>query len=250
MAIDREQMDRVVRRYWTARFDLKLQAWDRPGTKLIADEVFEGSGEIHLYRLGEHAVLRMEPALFSQMRWPGNAGGRRFSAEDVATAAPEGWTIGAGDKGLIFYMDPERFAPVDLPAGYTQRELALAEDREIIDGLCAACSEDEVEDAEIDHERPDALACGAFHEGRLVCYAGYRRFGEHAGDVGILTHPEHRRKGLGKAMVSVVTRGCMDRDVLPMYRVDADHFRSRKIAEALGYDLRLEIEVLKVDAGT
>ena len=123
--------------------------------------------------------------------------------------------------------------------------MELPADRAVVDALLAVCSEEEVDDAEIYEDQPDEVVYGAFHDERLVAYAGFRRWGERIADIGILTHPEYRQRGIGKAAVSRLTEWCLANDVVPMYRVDPEHFRSRKIAEALGYHCVIRIDVLK-----
>lgn len=245
MPIQGDELVQAIRRYWTGRFDLKLEAWNRPGTKLMRDEIFEGSGEIYLYRLGEHALLRMDPAQLDQIDWPGDLKTRSLGAEELVGLAPGEFTIRHGDIDLNYYLDPERFSPAPALDAFPTRPVDPARDDALLRELLDACSEEDIENAEIDLKDPDAVIYGSFHEGRMVAYAGHRYWGENIADIGVLTHPDFRQHGLGKAGVTTLCRWCIDNEVIPMYRVESEHFRSRKIAEALGFDMLVEITVLK-----
>jgi RimJ/RimL family protein N-acetyltransferase len=54
-------------------------------------------------------------------------------------------------------------------------------------------------------------------------------------DIGVLTHPAFRRRGLGRAVVAAICRWCGTRAVLPLYRCDAENAGSRGVAQAVGF---------------
>ena len=98
--------------------------------------------------------------------------------------------------------------------------------------LHAACSPAEVDDGyvEVSHE----IAFGCFSGDALVAAAsGYRRAGFM--DIGVLTHPGHRRRGLGKAVVGALSAWSVAHNVINQYRCNAGNIGSRATALALGF---------------
>jgi len=246
MAVAGKELELAIRRYWVERFDLKLRSWEKPGSKLIRDEVFEGSDEIHLYHLGRQRVLRMDPAKANLIDWPADMKMRSLDAIDLIPLAGNGISLSLADGALDFYLEPDRFRPARAVEGIEVRRVDSSADDSLLRELVGACSEKDIARAEIYLDKPDPVIFGGFHGGRMVGYASHRYWGEMIADIGVLIHPDFRHRGLGQAIVSTLCRWCLENEVIPMYRVEEEHFRSRRIAEALGFDLRVRIEVLRI----
>jgi predicted GNAT family acetyltransferase len=109
--------------------------------------------------------------------------------------------------------------------------------------LKQACAPDDVEtaDVEVDHE----VAFGCFADeaegAPLVAAAtGYRLTGFM--DIGVLTHPDFRRRGLGKAAVSALCAWGIAHNVIMQYRCDVDNVASHNIAQGLNFTLYFKHE--------
>ncbi len=191
----------------------------------------------------EH-VEALDPAKLDWVDWPTDMDSRFIDAEGLMAWAGKGHSISPAGAGLNLYLDPDGFLPAPAVPGIELRRLDAKADWELIKGLLDACSEEEVDDAEIYEDDPDAEVFGGFAEGRLVGYAGFRYWEEKFADIGILCNPEFRQRGLGKCLVSALSEWCLDNDVVPMYRVDPENTGSRRIAEALGFTMWVRIDVL------
>jgi GNAT superfamily N-acetyltransferase len=246
MPIAGKVLELAVRRYWTERFDLKLSSWERPGSKLMRDEIFEGSDEIYFYHFGDQIVLRMDPAKVNWLNWPADMKSRKLGSDELSSMIRKGYEIRHGEDGLNFYLDPDKFRPAPTIADIKTRPVDPVADDALLREFLASCTEAEVDEAEIYLNEPDAVIFGGFHDGRMVSYGGHRYWGKNIADIGVLTHPDFRHRGLGKSIVSTLCEWCIANDVIPMYRVTADHFRSRKIAEALGFEMLVRVEVMHI----
>lgn len=108
------------------------------------------------------------------------------------------------------------------------------DDGRAVDVLLAACTPEDREEAEValDHDP----AVGAFTDGRLVAMAtvfewhGFR-------DVGVLTSPDARGRGAGRAAVrgAVEVLHAADDPGPVLYRHAAGHIASSRVAEGLGF---------------
>ncbi len=244
MSIKGKDLELVIKRYWCERFGLDLEDWGRSCTRVRGDEIFADTPEIYLYRLGRMALARLDPAKLDWVDWPTDMDSRFIDAEGLMAWAGKGHSISPAGAGLNLYLDPDGFLPAPAVPGIELRRLDAKADWELIKGLLDACSEEEVDDAEIYEDDPDAEVFGGFAEGRLVGYAGFRYWEEKFADIGILCNPEFRQRGLGKCLVSALSEWCLDNDVVPMYRVDPANTGSRRIAEALGFTMWVRIDVL------
>ncbi len=246
MSIAGKDLELAIKRYWCERFGLELTDWDRSWTHAIGDEVFAGTPEIYLYRLGEMALARLDPAKLGRVDLPGEEDATVLDVDALIARATE-HKIALSGAGLNLYLDPKAFRPAPAPAGLELKRLEGKADWPLIKSLLDDCSEEEVDDAEIYEDDPDAVVFGALSEGRLVGYAGFRYWEKKFADIGILTNPDFRRRGLGRWLVSNVSAWCLENEVVPMYRVDPENHGSRRIAEGLGYTLWVRIDVLNFE---
>lgn len=122
-----------------------------------------------------------------------------------------------------------------LPAGYKICSMDPS-NHPPLQNFLDSCTAEDIDEALIDLDDPDDEIRMVFYGDVPVAYAGYRLIGNGLGDVGILTLPEHRQKGLGTAAVAEATRACIENGFLPYYRTSRDNKGSQAIAEGLGYD--------------
>ena len=77
---------------------------------------------------------------------------------------------------------------------------------------------------------------GAFAEGELAAVAGYEVWGESIAHVAVLTHPAHRGRSLGRAVVGATAAVALERGLVPQYRSLMANRASLAVAAALGFE--------------
>jgi predicted GNAT family acetyltransferase len=60
--------------------------------------------------------------------------------------------------------------------------------------------------------------------------------GELIVEVGVDTHPDFRRRGFGKAVVSAMTEALLKQGRIPVYRCSEDNIASLRLAQSVGYE--------------
>ena len=65
-------------------------------------------------------------------------------------------------------------------------------------------------------------------------------------DIGVLTHPAHRRHGLGKTVVAALSAWSIAHNVINQYRCNSDNVGSQATALALGFRQFLTSESLRL----
>lgn len=104
-------------------------------------------------------------------------------------------------------------------------------------------SEDDLDDAfvELDHWK----VFGAIVEGRLVSAASaYPWDGSTLADVGVITLPEFRGRGLARATVRALSASALNDGFEPQYRCQLDHAASVALAASAGFALFGEWDVV------
>jgi len=232
--MDRQTFETAVFRKWADRYNCTIEDLKRPGTEIIPEDDFANSNAIHIWTIGERAFARMDPACeeLARRALAAQPEGSALTADHVATAVTP-HSIRKIEDNLLFYLYPPEFRPALAGEGFVLRQLTQ-DDVDALAALQAACAAAEAEEAEVSVE--DEIGFGCFSGTRLVSIAtGFRLTGFM--DIGVLTHPDYRRRGLGKACVSALCRWCVDNDIIAQYRCRAKNTGSRSIAEGLNFDL-------------
>jgi predicted GNAT family acetyltransferase len=105
--------------------------------------------------------------------------------------------------------------------------------------LNAANTPEDVDEAyvEVTHQ----VAFGCFHGETLVAASsGYERTGFF--DLGVLTHPGYRKKGLGKAVVGALCNWANQNNIIAQYRHNVLNTGSQKVAESLNFQMFFKSE--------
>jgi predicted GNAT family acetyltransferase len=134
----------------------------------------------------------------------------------------------------LFYLPVDDHAEIraDTVPGET-RQLTLADAQAFAEFAVAAPATDMDEaSVELDHW----LAFGTFADGRLVSVASmYPWRGTHFADVGIITLPGYRGRGLAKSAVRAISARALADGYEPQYRCQLDNTPSASLARAAGF---------------
>lgn len=166
---------------------------------------------------------------------------------NAALMQPDSWREWFG-RGVTRVLGPSIHHYLDDPASLgdpegpgVRRLVDDGADGEQLATLRAACADDEwheggfAEPLTVDRGGPAPMLFGAFDEGVLVAAANLTPWRERPSDVGLLTHPEHRRTGLGTRLAATASRYALDLGGLARYRAAVTNRPSLAIARRLGY---------------
>jgi GNAT superfamily N-acetyltransferase len=127
------------------------------------------------------------------------------------------------------YADASDFRPA--PTMGTR--LLIDQDLAALERLAAACGPTAWEHSGIDPARPPVFGC---FDGEVLAAVGMlERWGDRQLQVGIVTHPDYRGRGYGKAVVSAMTAHGLASGGVLQYRTLQANLPSVGIAQALGF---------------
>jgi GNAT superfamily N-acetyltransferase len=238
------ELIQIVHGYWSKRFNCEREKFVHPGTLILTVSELAESANVHLYHIDRMSVLRIDPSLAKRAGLP-DGYQSDLGALDVSKLQAL-IPVELASTLLDFYLDPKDFQCFTAGDGLSTRQLDAENDKTTLLGLYQACTESDLDAAEVSIEEPDPVIFGIFDGTQLVAYAGHRYWDDVIADIGVLIHPEYRSRGLGKAVVSALCEWCFRNDIVPMYRVFMSHPHSRRIPEALGFRKLVFIETLKL----
>jgi GNAT superfamily N-acetyltransferase len=221
----------VIESYWSARLGADLAS-------LTPDEIhvreqssaFAGYDGIYAWRRGDMMVILVPAALVGRLRsaCADTPIDQAFDAAFVSSAVDSGVERVVGPTWLG-YAGLDEVRPVDA-AGV---RLLEPTDRSSLRGLAAAVGEEAWEHGGIDVD--SAPIFGAYANGSLVAAATYRSVGERVLHVGVVTHPAHRMRGLGRAVASAATSHGLATGEVMQWQTLFDNTPSLRVGAALGY---------------
>jgi GNAT superfamily N-acetyltransferase len=194
-------------------------------------------------------MLRDDSLATIERFWAGDLG---CSVEDlrrdeiVATRAGRGIFIFAR-AGTIVALPPHLpsedvvgpafigYADATTFLGAAEADARLLDDTDgaVIAALRSSCSPIEWEHG---GASPGEPAVGAFRDGELTALSSYSIWGDRIAHIGIVTHPQHRGQGCGRAAVSAMTRIVLERGLVAQYRTLVANAPSMAIARRLGFE--------------
>jgi GNAT superfamily N-acetyltransferase len=216
---------------WQRAFPELTDPLDEPGTSILPDPQASATAWVSLWPVGQRVVTRVAPDIAVQLQLvlDGLPPGHRMTADDVATC----WSDRPTDRApqRLHALDPATFRPTSPASGQQVRELTEA-DRDDFERFLGQCSEDDLEEGDVDIDGEHELTMGMQVNGRIAAVASmfeWRGFS----DLGVLVSPQFRRQGTGKAVVSALCERLLDGPRVVAYRYSLDNLGSAGIARSL-----------------
>ncbi|MBN1536278.1 MAG: GNAT family N-acetyltransferase [Anaerolineales bacterium] len=131
----------------------------------------------------------------------------------------------------LFYLYPVSLRLFTPGERFVVRKL-LVDDEAYLDELNNSCSKEEVDNSFVEIDELGVWGC--FINDRLVAAASFSDWGLY-GDFGVITHPELRKQGLAKAVVSAACKEAIGIGKIPVYRCHITLFSSISTAKSVGF---------------
>ena len=212
------------------------------GTSIVAADDRAGSGIATCYPFGNRTAVWCDPELTHSLARL--VGSTALSAHEFTTRAVD---MGAALRGIGLnrVLDGPLVNPrVDVgPLTIRTLDRHVDADVALTADLRAAVSDADAEEADFDVDHLDPHIVAAVEStptgrDRLLAFASARLADSVPfDDIGIITHPAARQRGLGLACVHRLIELRQASDTPAMYRCEADNTGSDRIAQRLGFAL-------------
>lgn len=207
------------------------------GTTVVPSARREGSDTVVAYPMGASTAVVCAPRLVARLS--ALDGGPALSNDAfVAAATALGGAASTWGRFRVFEGAPS------FPDLGATRVVALDRDREqdraVIAAFTTACSTQDLAAAELEVEHLDPTILGVRSNDGTLGAVAFGRSWQHDDrfdDIGVITDPDHRGRGLGRAAVAQLVRQQHERGRLALYSCDVDNVGSNSLADSLGFML-------------
>jgi hypothetical protein len=221
-----EEMKLRILEEWTGYMGIDLTVLERESIMFVPEKKKE-SGRISVFSFENKIILIFDPALENIVRPFEELS--EFSVEKIP--ALSGGLLKRGRKTSIKYLNPSNFVPFDPPDEFIVRRLNLG-DRTAFYNFRSHCTREDLVEGYV--ELNHVAVFGAFYEREIVAVSSIIKWGKIA-DIGIITIPDFRELGLGKALGSKSSEWGILSKNLVQYRHDVLNYGSLKVSRALGF---------------
>ena len=221
-----EEMKLRILEEWTGYMGIDLTVLERESIMFVPEKKKE-SGRISVFSFENKIILIFDHALENIVRPFEELS--EFSVEKIPALSGE--LLKRGRKTSIKYLNPSNFVPFDPPDEFIVRRLNLG-DRTAFYNFRSHCTREDLVEGYV--ELNHVAVFGAFYEREIVAVSSIIKWGKIA-DIGIITIPDFRELGLGKALGSKSSEWGILSKNLVQYRHDVLNYGSLKVSRALGF---------------
>jgi GNAT superfamily N-acetyltransferase len=233
----RDELDRAVDEAWARALGCPVALLREPGVHLVpGGPVLNTSSAVLLVRLDTATLVYCPASRHDHARAVIAAGdpATSFTPELCARIAgvPAVHVLGPARHGFV---NGRVFRPATDPIGRI-----LPPDDPRLGELRRACGEGQWDEAGFSGvpDAFDGLVYGVDHDGRLVAAGNLTSFREVPADVGLLTHPDHRGRGLATRLATRMVLDALSAAGIVRYRTVATNTASLRIGATLGFRWR------------
>ena len=228
-----EKIIRTANKDWAEFYKCDISLFKEPGSHVAISERMKGTGRVSIRFVGSHAMMSIDEEVKSKV-------------EKIMAEAPADLPLGM-DHFITYFgnedikvnsvtaanlvAEDEIVKPDTPESRYVLRKLT-EEDAGKLAKLCSTCTEEEVDNAYV--ETGHDIVLGYFDGEELAAAASTLDWGAFY-DVGVITHKDYRKQGLGKSVVYELCREIFKIKKIPLYRCEVSLFSSLGVARSLGF---------------
>jgi RimJ/RimL family protein N-acetyltransferase len=222
-----EDLKKAIEEAWAKRLQLPVDRFVSKERFLMADEAKKGKGELSHLSFEKRTVILYDPELETVVK----SALEEEDREKLALAKLLHESFSLWKKTSIKYLNPSNYVPYDPPMDFVVRRLNQG-DRTAFYRFRNQCTREDLAEGfvELDH----VVVFGAFYEEEIVAVSSIIEWDSIA-DIGIITMPDFRELGLGKAIGSRASEWAIVNKKLIQYRHDVLNYGSLKVSRALGF---------------
>lgn len=231
-----EKLLDTIYSHWSDLFHIPKSTFHSAGTVIV--EGGHRASPVCILKLENRKIICIHKHLYEKMSQAAKDKSKDFD-EDFVTKFLEEINFRYNPADIVLYL-PSMEAPLayDNKSNLIIRKLLQNQDEEAFKSMEAECSEEDLDAGyvELDQE----IVYGAFLGDKLISYAGAYEDSGIVYDIGVVTHPEYRRLGAGKGVVTSLCNELISLGKIPQYRVQPQLIGSIQIAKSIGF-----VEVLQ-----
>ena len=211
--------------------------------QIFSKDDYEENKQLRHYNLSDQSIIILPPSLMNDViQAMKNISSHQENLLEYLKKTLELKNHSFTDETAFLFLDPKNYTVASLDSAY---EISEVDDIMIdtFETFTKDCSQEDLDEGFV--SLGDSLVFGCFHKNKLVGVASYWFLTDHLADIGVIVHPDYRKKGIGKALVSRLSQWGMKQGKINMYRHDRKNKKSRRVALSVGFEEYVNLEIIK-----
>jgi len=221
----------TLRHAWAEYLHIPYEVLIEPGTTVVEQDELWASLTVEVTTIVDHTCIACDREMSLTIR---EAIARRGAISTTARqllALLEGRGMELTASRMLHHLPPADFNPKQPPAGFQIRDLG-EEDSDALQALKVEVPPSDAAAAFVEIGHPRVAGC--WKGRKLVAVASLLDW-QPLWDIGVLTHPGFRMRGLGTAVVGHLCSWVLRRGGVPVYRARRSNLASRHLAVNIGF---------------
>jgi len=229
----RDQVKHAFFNYWDVDYDSDT-------VFVVQRDHYAASRHTFLYEISGKQLIATNPNDYPKLT--SLARDRKTSIEELKESISDIQIKRIPDNGISF-LNPTDLVKSETSDKYEIKHLDESYASQFKEFL-GACSEEDIEQGQVSVE--DEMPTGLVYKNKLVGVSSYWFWGESIADIGIIIHPEHRKKGLGKVLLYHQCLRGIEIHKINQYRYDIDNLASQELCKRAGFKELISLQVLQL----
>lgn len=215
---------------WIAPFETPVALQVSPQFRLAIDASIEPDAMAQILYRGDQTFALIAPVLSE------NPAVRDARDEESLRAALAASGIEMNGPDFLHFLPEGKKARLSVTPNPSHIRLLTDQDAELFAKFANSCPADDFEEAFV--ELQHWAVYGAFDDGRIVAAGSAYPYDEitSLADLGVVTLPSHRGRGLGRDVIHALARHAIERGFEPQYRCQIDNAPSVTLAARSGFE--------------
>ena len=212
--------------------------------QILSNKKYEEKKEVKIYQMKLCSIIITAPSLYDDINNKINNArkdSRVFIDKLKDSLKLDNYKV--GNKTIYLFLDPDDYKESVLESKYKIYKIEEEYKKEF-EEFKSECPKKDLDEGQVSIEDPVVFGC--YHRNKLVGVTSYWFWGEHIADIGVVIHPEYRKQGLGKSLVSKLCEWGINNEKINLYRHNEKNKKSHQLAISLNFQQYLIIEEMKI----
>lgn len=233
-------MNEVDRDFFTRFFNYYDNQIEPEKINVLENEDYNDTNRISIYQTSFNSIIFTATHFYENIKKiiKQNDFGKKISLDSLKNLIDYN-RFKDEDNTICLYLNPENHFEINVSKNFVIKRLPDQYKKAFLN-FKIQCPQEDLDEGQISFEDPVVVGC--FDGEILTAAASYWFWGEGLADIGVVVHPDYRKMGIGRALISKLAGYGLKLDRINFYRHNEQNKASHNLALSLNFEKKMIIE--------